>query len=141
MLNKILQKNITMKNTTNIRANLILDIFKYNFDKCTLKLKSLFAKRKLNRHNTYYNDINFVSIGNVNDAPFEKDDHFFDNKYIKFYECLNTMPKIQKKVFLMKTFEQRSVSFICENLDISEKIFWYYMKKSRHELMVSLQLF
>lgn len=129
-----------MENTTNLETNLILNILKDSFSKCSSKLKSLFTQRKLHTINSQLINNNFKRYASVTDAPFERDEHFYDNKYAKFYECLNAMPHIQKKVFLMKTFEQRKTSVICKNLDISETVFWYYIKKSRHELMVSLQL-
>lgn len=50
-------------------------------------------------------------------------------------ETLATIPKLQRQVFLLKTFNKKSTQYICTTLNISEKQFWGYMHDARKQLM------
>ena len=134
----------TMQNAKNLTLNFSKNSIKQSITARILKTQAqvelLFKKKELNVFENRLSIMN-KSAGILDSATINLEAGFNRIRSRRFNECLNSMPTLQKAAFYMKTFENYKTAFICEDLEISEDLFWSLINKSRKELITALELY
>ena len=89
-----------------------------------------------NLKNNVSNDLNMATQHSYNNA--DNDILYFELES-KLFEIINSFPEKQKKVFLLKRFDNFTYKEIAQELDISEKMVEKYLSKATKKLRDALQ--
>jgi len=86
------------------------------------------------RNQTYFKNP-FPSFSKATEAgPTPPKQKKSAERIMKLNLCLQQMNPKQKKVFVLKTFEDLSTKDICNRLEITENDFWMYIGNARKEI-------
>jgi len=124
---------------TDLKTNYITRTIKASISTLKSKIKPFIKTTSKSSRLKAYNYKGFTQHQDSKTMTAESPNLNDDNqKCSKLDECLKKMPPIQRKAFTLRTLENKSTAFICNELNISEALFWKLIHQARKELVLAL---